>query len=355
MFILEQIECRKKAKKKLPFFHKSNCLYTKRSLEQATSEMVAKFKSKIFEGKFLLDLCGGLGVDDYWLSQSFQSITSLDKNNMLNEIVRYNNNLLLSKNHQRLDLAAEEYDFTAIPQDSTIYIDPDRRDNNGKRQFIPSLHSPNVFEILEKVLDNTRVILKLSPMVDLSLIQKQIPNITAIWIISSNFENKELLIEINGSKSKGLMSVEIDKNGKEHILTKHEETHPIPIHHALPYLIIPSASIQKAKMGNTLAHTFGLSKINKQYNFLFSSRQLDIPQARVLSILKQIPYKPKQINRELKAMHIEKAELIARDFFHKTEVLSKKLNIKKGGEHLLVFTKDLQENGWVLICLLKNN
>ena len=73
-FILNQIQGKQKAKDKLPtWFENNQILFPKKiSIEQASSELTAKFKADLLEGNTLIDLTGGFGVDDYFFSKHFQ-------------------------------------------------------------------------------------------------------------------------------------------------------------------------------------------------------------------------------------------------------------------------------------------
>lgn len=352
-FIAEQIECRQKAIKKLPFFYANQCIYKKRALEQASAEAVAKYKSKHINGRTLIDLCGGFGVDDYWLSQCFNEVVSYDEDAELNEIVRHNNLLLESTNHKRITGSAENFNFDEVDSETIIYLDPDRRDAHGRRQFLPENHSPNIYPILQKIDSRLKVYIKLSPMIDITLLLKSIPNVTGLWVISHKLENKEILIECNGSNQKGIWAVEIDKGTKE--------LQDDPSHNLKPnfnfnknYLFIPSPSILKSKTGGTLTSMYDLDRINSSFQFLFGDKTIPEFMGRCYKVIKTLAYKPKSIKKELKELHIEKAELFSRNFFHSSEDLGRILKIRKGGDHFLAFTVDQEKNPWVIVCLLNS-
>ncbi len=60
----EQLACRQKAAKKLPNLSQHTLLYTPLALEQSSCERTAIYKASLFSGKRLMDLSGGLGIDD---------------------------------------------------------------------------------------------------------------------------------------------------------------------------------------------------------------------------------------------------------------------------------------------------
>ena len=96
--IAEQIECLKKAKKKLPELNKHTLLYKKVSLEQASSELTAGYKLQKLKGKRIIDLTGGLGIDSIYFSKSFDEVIYCEINEELAEIAGHNFKTLGIKN-----------------------------------------------------------------------------------------------------------------------------------------------------------------------------------------------------------------------------------------------------------------
>ena len=69
-----QIKARQKAKTKLPewFAHEDIIFPKMLSVEQASSEITAKFKASLVHGETLIDLTGGMGVDMAYMSKNFE-------------------------------------------------------------------------------------------------------------------------------------------------------------------------------------------------------------------------------------------------------------------------------------------
>ena len=92
-FAILQIECRKKTKDKIPsLLRHEKFLFPKAiSAEQCTHEVVARFHSSHFGiDDHVLDMTMGLGVDDYYISQSVQSVTSIELDKEIAEVGAYN-------------------------------------------------------------------------------------------------------------------------------------------------------------------------------------------------------------------------------------------------------------------------
>jgi hypothetical protein len=71
--LVEQIEAKKRCKKKLPtWFQTQNIYYpNKLNIEQTSSEITASYKANIISGNSLIDLTGGFGVDCFFFSKKF--------------------------------------------------------------------------------------------------------------------------------------------------------------------------------------------------------------------------------------------------------------------------------------------
>jgi hypothetical protein len=90
--ILNQIEAKTKAKEKLPsWYNTANIIYpSKISVEQTSSESTAQYKSSLIQGENLIDLTGGFGVDDFYFTKQFTSVTHCEINSDLSAIVKHN-------------------------------------------------------------------------------------------------------------------------------------------------------------------------------------------------------------------------------------------------------------------------
>ena len=92
ILILRQIESKTKAKDKLPqWFVTENIIYpAKISIEQTSSEKTALYKSSLIEGQSLIDLTGGLGIDDFYFSKKINKVVHCEINEELATLVKHN-------------------------------------------------------------------------------------------------------------------------------------------------------------------------------------------------------------------------------------------------------------------------
>ena len=197
------MKLRRKFADKFPFFvlRKDFLFPLSLNLEQSSSEYTAAYKSMLLkQGETLLDLTSGFGIDDIYFSKKASKIVCVEQNKMLVDLLSYNFECLQAKNYLCVNADAKAYLMNAENFD-VIYIDPARRDENKNKVFEIEDSQPNVLAMMDCLLSKAkRIILKLSPMMDLKQIEKSFENISDIHIVSLKNECKEILVEIVNHK-----------------------------------------------------------------------------------------------------------------------------------------------------------
>ena len=194
--LAEQLEAKKKCKDKLPsWFNTPNIYYpNKLNIEQTSSEETAQYKASLVDGKTLLDLTGGLGVDSYFFSKKIDTVLHCEINEELSEIAQHNFAVLGQENI--VCIPEDGIDFLK-QTDKTfdwVFVDPSRR--NGKigkvflfKDCIPNLpeHLPFLFKKTENIL------VKASPLLDIKQGVEELNFVKEIHVVAINNEVKELL------------------------------------------------------------------------------------------------------------------------------------------------------------------
>ena len=80
-----QIEGRRLASTKLPTWAATDgVIYPVRlSMEQCSSETTARYKASLMQGHRLTDLTGGFGIDCSYMSEHFEEVTYIERNEEL--------------------------------------------------------------------------------------------------------------------------------------------------------------------------------------------------------------------------------------------------------------------------------
>ena len=128
---------------KLPMHFQARCITTQKGFEQCTSEIIAQWKASHFPANTLLSLTGGLGIDDWAWAKNGSSVMSLDPDESLNAVVRYNW-ARLGIDATRLESTAEMW-LEAYPDArfDFVYVDPDRRPQGARKSFQAEDYLPN--------------------------------------------------------------------------------------------------------------------------------------------------------------------------------------------------------------------
>lgn len=352
ILILNQIEARTKAKEKLPtWFSASNIIYpSKISVEQTSSEKTAAYKADLIFGQTLIDLTGGFGVDDYYFSQKFKTVTHCEINEDLSEIVKYNFNQLQVKNCtfysgdsiNILEKSDQKYDW--------IYIDPSRRNDAKGKVFMLKDCLPNVPELLDFYFEKAdSILIKTAPLLDISAGLSELKNVKNIHIIALENEVKELLFEIHKNYS-GEITIKTanilkDKTETFEFVLGEEITFPL-FDAPKKYLYEPNAAIMKSGGFDEVGLSFEIDKLHKHSHLYTSENLIDFP-GRRFEIQKAISYNKNEMKIELAN---KQANITTRNFPETVENIRKKWKIKNGGNLYCFFTTDVKDNKIVLIC-----
>ncbi|VBB44311.1 conserved hypothetical protein [uncultured Paludibacter sp.] len=355
---IRQIEGMQKVKNKIPtFFHCPTLFYPpKLSLEQSSSEITAKYKSTHCKGTKIVDLTGGFGIDCFFLSGNFNESVYIEKQKELCDLAEHNFKQLGSKNIKIINTAAEDFLLTEFTSD-WIYLDPARRKESGAKAVLLSDCEPNVAELQEKLLEKAEnVMIKLSPMFDLSQLQRELKNIREIHIIAVENECKEILVILkrNYNESIQIKNVHFPKNKSQEVFefTEDEEKKCVSnfANDVKKYLYEPNAAILKSGAFKIIGekHSFYKLHINSH---LYNSDELKRNfQGRIFEVKETLIFNKENI-RKLK---IEKANISVRNFPLSVDELRKKLKIKEGGDKY-IFATTLQNDKKVLLICTKVN
>ncbi|MCI4667010.1 MAG: class I SAM-dependent methyltransferase [Bacteroidia bacterium] len=349
-----QLKYLQRAKSKLPSYYNKLCIIPPVSYEQASSEAAAKLKS--YAGKRCLDLTMGLGVDALHFSHSFDEVLSVETNLSLVQIGKINFKLLDRQNiniiHQSAETFLKAYNG---PVFDLIYLDPARRDQNGRRINDLKDCQPNVFELIPLLYKHaSKVVIKASPLYDVNEARKKIPSLSRISVNSIQNEVKELILEaepsIPASKVPQLEVVTSSKGKASKFSFEWGEVsnHKTTTFDPPQFLYEPDVAFYKIRKVSQLFSKYFKhlpGNITHEMGFFLSSKHLeeDFP-GRIFRILATISYKPKEIKRFLKSSNITKSHVVARNFPFPVSKIRKDLKLAEGGDIYLIATKQGKKN-----------
>ena len=349
-----QIAGRQIAEAKVPsWYHTEGLLYPKHlSMEQCSSEATAIYKAGLVEGDSFADLTGGFGIDCSFLSRKFKQADYVERQAELCELANHNFPLLgLSIGVHNED--GVEYLKQMQPVDC-LFLDPARRDGHGGKTVAIADCEPDVSALEDLLVEKAKkVMVKLSPMLDLSLALKHLKYVREVHIVSVNNECKELLLILQKESASSDITIHCEHilNASDHqsfsFTQEQERTSDCPLATEVgAYLYEPNASILKAGAYRSLTQTYACKKLHAS-SHLYTSEQFiaDFP-GRRFRVEAVSGFGKKELKEFLQGM--EKANLTIRNFPSSVADLRKRLKLKEGGEDY-VFATTLADESKVMI------
>ena len=337
-FAIRQINGRQKIRNKVPrFFQNEEIQYpVQLSLEQSSSEITAQYKASLCEGNSLVDLTGGFGVDCCFMSAHFKQVTYVELQTELCKLSSHNFKVLNENHIEVVNALTEEYLSKMEPVD-WIFIDPARRSTSGKKVVLLSDCEPDVSALSSQLLNKaTNVMIKLSPMMDITAAVRDLPKTSEIHIIAVENECKEILLilsknaeqksqikTINFSRNKRIQLFEFETNDEVNassVLTSEIQK----------YLYEPNAAVMKSGAFKLIGNRFGIYKLHINTHLYTSNELLPEFPGRVFEVVKT--WSNSNIEMKDMAKHLPKANISTRNYPLSVEELRKKLKIKDGGD-----------------------
>lgn len=351
--IAKQIEAKKRSKAKLPTWYNTPNIYypNKLNIEQTSSEITAEYKSQLMKGSSIIDLTGGFGVDCYYFSKIFDDVTHCEIDKNLSNIAAHNFKQLGVNNIKTKNANGIEYLKNNAKNYDCIYIDPSRRHDRKGKVFYLNDCLPNIPKHLDLLFEHTEnVLIKTSPMLDISIGISELKHTKEIHIVAVNNEVKELLFVLNKGFTDdiGINTVNLKGDATETFDFLYASEKSAKPSYSLPqnYLYEPNAAILKSGAFKVIAENLKIDKLHVHSHLYTSNSLIDFP-GRVFKIIKQLPYNKKVIKRVLGNA---KANISTRNFPESVNSLRKKFNIKDGGHVYAFFTTNLESEKTVLIC-----
>lgn len=374
MHILRQVAGWQKAIKKIPSLASERRLIYPSGLamEQCSSEQTAIYKSQVVgrlisdipeKERCLVDITGGFGVDFFYICPLFNYALYIERDSELFKTT--------SENFKSLGLTHVE----TINNDSVawlaeknrdglfscFYVDPSRRSGSGERAYLISDCEPDLTIILNEILNRLDkrgvVIVKLSPMLDISMAISSLTGVIEVHVVSVRNECKELLLVIGLEKVDEIpyYAVNITPSRTDIVrFSSRSETQFAPVVSGSigTYLYEPNSSIMKMGAFNTLSAKLGIARLHTESHLYSSDRLISDFPGKIFKIERVFGFSKREL-RELSGF-VKRANISVRNFPQTAEKLRLRLGLKDGGEsHIHATTIDSSEKILILSKLVK--
>lgn len=310
--------------------------------EQSTSDALAIFHSTLIApGSRVADFTAGLGIDAMAMARHASQVTALEINLEVAQALEHNSHNLTNLDVICADcrkyaemLASEGCMF------DTIFIDPARRDNRGGRTYALADCTPNIVDMLPLMRKITRrVIVKASPMLDISHTISELSNVVEVVVLGTPGECKELdvVIDFDMAVAEPLISA-VTITAEDTIrfnFTRSEEAAITP-RYGLPrqgdYILEPYPAVMKAGSFRLLSERYGLQSVSANTHLWHSASVPDGFPGKCFLITDIQEFASKNIKRYT-ASH-PRVSVTVRNFDMSAEALRAKLRVRDGEERL---------------------
>ena len=367
-YALTQISGWQTARLKVPLWAETDgIVYPKHlSLEQCTSQYIAQYKASFIEkllGKNLrmADITGGMGVDCFFISQSAAHTYYNEMSAELCDCARANFKALGRPEIEISCCTAEDF-ISRLKHDSLdlIYLDPARRGDAGRKLVSISDCQPDAVALQDDLLSIApNVMVKLSPMLDISRALSELKHVSHVLIIGLEGECKEitLLLQRGFNSEPTLTAVDIKPDGTPEgavsSVKSADAALPLPIADAAclqpgTYISEPSAPYMKCALFRTIAARTGTALLHPDTHLFWSKEKPEQFPGRVFRLEGIIPFDKKSLS----ALAKTQANLSVRTFPETAPQLQKKLKLRDGGSRYLIATT-LSDSRRILLDLRK--
>lgn len=349
-FEILQIECRRKYTAKLgatldanPQFVFPNAL----AGEMSTSDRLASYHASLVEGGTqVVDLTAGLGIDAMALTRTAADVTAVEIVSDVADALRHN-----AAGNDRLTVVCDDcLNFCKQALDEgrhfdAMFIDPARRDDAGGRVYALADCRPDVVAMLPLLRRLTdRLIVKASPMLDISHTLSELPDAVRVIALGTTTECKELdiIVDFGADCADPLIeAVTLGSNGAEWAFAfRRSEENDAQVAYDTPseggYVYEPFPAVMKVGAMKLLAERFGLNKPAANTHVWWSTNQVEGFPGHIYKVTEVLPYASKNIKRYV-SRH-PRVGVTTRNFDIGADALRAKLGVKDGADRLFAIS-----------------
>ena len=340
--VATQVKYLQRARRKLPALYEARCIIPPRAFEQCSSQESARRKP--LSGGSVLDMTCGLGIDTMALAEHFERVVSIERDEVLAEVVRYNMSLLGIQNVEVVTASSEGYVASTTEHFDWVFVDPDRRSAEGKKMVCMEDCSPNVVALMPRLREiSERVAIKLSPMFDCAEAFR-LCSPAEVEVVSIGGECKEVNIYTDAERD--MLRIAVIGDGEWSFDSEAMAAEPSAEAFApeeYRYLLVPDVALQKARAAIASLKPYASIWSNNGYAFARELPAEALP-ARIYEIVSIEPYRPKELKRRWKG---EGVEFMKRDCALSIDAVRRATATRPGGERLFALTT-IAGDTWVI-------
>ncbi len=356
---LTTLEVRRKLQHKVPEWWALPSLHfpLRLSGEQCSSSETARYKAQVAReaagGGCIADLTGGLGVDSWAFARQFGQVLYNEMQPALCAAAQQNfrelgvERIIVKNQLLKADTLACILEGC---KPDILFLDPARRAEDGRKVFRLEDCQPDVLQLLPALQKACPLLLlKLSPMADISLVCKQLGCVKAVHVVEAEGECKELLLLLERGYT-GPRRLVVYASGAVADIPP-EEMPPRLGARLDGWLFEPGKALLKAGAFHWPVSRFSLEKLGRHTHLYTHPHALAAlaPFGKWYRILEAVPLGRQSI-KEL-GRRFPQAHVTARNLPLTSDQLRSKLGCRPGGDlHIFGLQLDALEARYLLVC-----
>lgn len=350
---VQQIEGLRTAAEKWPSLlgHEGFMYPPRLNREQASSEATARYKASLLSPPTshlspltLADLTGGMGIDTLaFASLHAATVDYVERDPALCALMERN---LAAMGITNVTVHCADSLEWLIPHSSfdILYLDPARRNAAGRKVAAFEDCTPDILQHLDLLRAKAqRLLIKASPMIDISLALRQLGTVSEVHIVAVKGECKEVLFIMGSPCGEPIVKISslasLSSPASLTTISFHPSdeaaaaaTYCAAVGH---YLYDPHAALRKAGCFRLLGQRLGLPLLAPNSHLYTSDLQVPDFPGRTFEVLREVKPSRKAMAEALPG---GKAHVVTRNYPVAAADLQKQLGLKEGGDLFVVAT-----------------
>jgi hypothetical protein len=337
-------------------FSRADAMYfTREALEQASGEMIARYRAERYQSfASVADFGCGIGGDTLGLA-AHCPVAAADVDPL--RLAMAAQNLAAYGCRERVTLVHGDLTRMQLPTVDAIFFDPARR-AEGRRKFSVRDYQPPLAVVCEWQTHTPAIGVKISPGVDLRELADDEgratgapvfgpPSSVEIEFISVHGELKECALWFGPLKTATRRATLLP--GRHTLISNPQSS--ISLGPPLRYLYEPDPAILRAGLVTTLAAQLGAHQLDADIAYLTAGALTPTPFARAFVIEEAFPFQLKRLRERLRALRVGQVTVKKRGSPLAPEELIHKLRLSavSGPESRVVFLTHVRGEPYVLI------
>ncbi len=312
------------------FSRAASMYFTREALEQASGEMIARYRAERFAAFGRVgDFCCGIGGDTIGLSGRGE-VTAVDLDAL--RLAMASENLDAYGLRDRVTLVRGDLLFMSLPPVEAIFFDPARR-SGGRRRLAVGDYQPPLATVRRWLPHVPAVGVKLAPGVDRADLAEYDAEVE---FLSVDGELKECVLWFGPLRTTARRATLLPGR---HTLTTDASLSGTSLSPPLAYVYDPDPAVLRAGLVTLLAERLAAHQLDPEIAYLTSDTLSATPFAESFRIEEALPFQLKRLRERLRALRVGRLTVKRRGSALDPDILVRQLRLSGPESRVLFLTR----------------